>query len=94
MKNQATQHKAGGSVGAFVHELRAAGHKVTPLLQMTLVHAARRCNQFNDSPEARAAMKRAVLDTPAELLADLHEALSPVVVEMGAADESTTNERD
>lgn len=90
MKTKPTHHKAGASVGAFVAELRATGREVSPLLQMVLVMAARRCNEFNDSTEAREAMKRAVLDTPADLLADLHAALSPVVVEMGAADESTT----
>ena len=90
MRNQPTQHKAGGSVGASGGATRSEGSYVALLKEKTLAAAARRCNEFNDSPEASEQMKRAVLDTPVELLLDLHKALLPIVVEMGAADDETT----
>ncbi len=49
---------------------------VSPLLAATLDAARRRCDDFEDGQAAREAMKRAVLDTRPELLADLLRVLT------------------
>jgi hypothetical protein len=50
----------------------------SPLRRQVLMAARRRCDDMQDGPEAREQMQRDVLDTPAELLADLLTALSTV----------------
>lgn len=55
--------------------MRETAIRVTPLQAQVLVMARRRCDQMDDGPAARAQMKREVLDTPANLLADLLIAL-------------------
>ena len=71
----------------------AAAVGETPLMREALQLARRRCDEMNDKPPARAAMKRAVLDTPADLLADLILALTHIVVAMGVADELKIEKR-
>ena len=68
MKNPATATQAGSAVAA-------RGKKPTPLQRMVLVAARIRCDEMQDSQPAREAMRRQVLDTPAALLMDLHQAL-------------------
>ena len=68
----------------------AAAVGETPLMREALELARRRCDEMNDTSPAREAMKRAVLDTPADLLADLILALAPIVVAMGVPDDETT----
>ncbi len=50
----------------------------SPLRRQVLMAARRRCDDMQDGPEAREQMQRDVMDTPAELLADLLAALSTV----------------
>ena len=47
-----------------------------PLFALVMRAAAQVCDAFNDSPEARAEMKRDVQTTPPELLPDLLQALT------------------
>ena len=75
MKKQATHRKAASKAGGGMAE---TGKKVTPLQAQVLLAARRRCDDMGDSQAAREQMKRDVLETPAELLADLLAALSTV----------------
>ena len=86
MKTEATQRTKATRSAAAVGE--------TPLMREALQLARRRCDEMNDTPIARAAMKRAVLDTPVDLLADLILAVAPIVVAMGVADELTTEKKE
>ncbi|WP_343593890.1 hypothetical protein [Paracidovorax wautersii] len=52
------------------------GQKLAPLLSLVLQAARRRCDDMQDGPEAREAMKHDVMATPAALLPDLLAALS------------------
>ena len=58
----------------------ARSRKPTPLQAQVLLAARRRCDDMADSQAARDQMKREVLETPAELLADLLTAFSTVRV--------------
>ncbi len=64
----------------FAPEARQAGrrmHETAAELRREVLLAARdRCDAMQDGPAAREQMKRDVLDTPAELLADLLAALT------------------
>lgn len=53
-----------------------APHRMSPLMDSALQAASRVCRDFEDSQAARDQMKRDVLDTPPELLADLLQAIS------------------
>ena len=57
---------------------RGVAETASPLRRQVLMAARRRCDDMQDGPEARAQMQCEVLDTPAELLADLLAALSTV----------------
>lgn len=72
MKKQPTTRTTAAQAGRGVDE------NASPLRRQVLMAAHRRCNDMQDGPEARAQMQRDVLDTPAELLADLLAALSTV----------------
>lgn len=56
----------------------SGAQKVTPLRAQVLLAARRRCDDMQDGEQAREQMKRDVMETPAELLADLLVALSSV----------------
>ena len=75
MKKQATQHTTATEARSGMAE---TGQKVSPLQAQVLLAARRRCDDMGDSQAAREQMKRDVLETPAELLADLLTALSTV----------------
>lgn len=86
MKKQAPKHTTATQARGAMGE---SGQKVTPLRAQVLLAARRRCDDMRDSQPARDQMKREVMDTPAELLADLLTALSTVRVLR--ADFPTTN---
>lgn len=73
MKKQATTRTTASQARRGMGQ---AGQKLAPLLSLALQAARRRCDDMQDGPEAREAMKRDVLATPAELLPDLLAALS------------------
>ena len=77
MKKQAPKHTTATEVRSAMAE---TGRKPTPLQAQVLLAARRRCDDMGDSQAARDQMRREVLDTPAELLADLLTALSTVRV--------------
>lgn len=77
MKKQAPKHTTATEVRSAMAE---TGRKPTPLQAQVLLAARRRCDDMGDSQAARDQMRREVLDTPAELLADLLAALSTVRV--------------
>lgn len=52
------------------------GDSAEPLRREVLLASRRRCDDMHDGPEARDAMQRDVLATPAELLPDLLAAFS------------------
>ena len=72
MKKQPTTRTNAAQAG------RGVAENASPLRRQVLMAARRRCDDMQDGPEARAQMQRDVLDTPAELLADLLAALSTV----------------
>ena len=77
MKKQAPQHTTATEARSGMAE---TGRKPTPLQAQVLLAARRRCDDLGDSQAARDQMKREVLETPAELLADLLTAFSTVRV--------------
>ena len=77
MKKQAPKHTTATEARSAMAE---TGRKPTPLQAQVLLAARRRCDDMGDSQAARDQMRREVLDTPAELLADLLAALSTVRV--------------
>ena len=77
MKKQAPKHTTATEVRSAMAE---TGRKPTPLQAQVLLAARRRCDDMGDSQAARDQMKREVLETPAELLADLLTALPTVLV--------------
>lgn len=77
MKKQATKHTTATEARRSMAE---TGRKTTPLQAQVLLAARRRCDDMGDSQAARDQMKREVLETPAELLADLLTAFSTVRV--------------
>ena len=77
LKKQAPRHTTATEARSRMAE---TGRKPTPLQAQVLLAARRRCDDMADSQAARDQMKREVLDTPAELLADLLRALSTVRV--------------
>ena len=77
MKKQAPKHTTATEARSGMAE---TGHKPTPLQAQVLLAARRRCDDMGDSQAARDQMRREVLDTPPELLADLLTALSTVRV--------------
>lgn len=77
LKKQAPKHTTTTEVRSRMAE---TGRKPTPLRAQVLLAARRRCDDMGDSQAARDQMKREVLETPAELLADLLTALSTVRV--------------
>lgn len=77
MKKQAPKHTTATEVRSAMAE---TGRKPTPLQAQVLLAARRRCDDMGDSQAARDQMRREVLDTPAELLADLLTAFSTVRV--------------
>lgn len=85
MKNQASSRQAGTAAGE-------SRRPVPPLLAMTLQAARRRGDDFADGPEALAQMKRDVLDTPAELLPDLLQALTAVRAPISLQPSTNTKE--
>ncbi|WP_156382518.1 hypothetical protein [Acidovorax sp. Leaf160] len=56
----------------------------SPLRRQVLVAARRRCEDMQDGPDAREAMRREVMETPAGLLPDLLTALSTVRIDRTA----------
>lgn len=88
-KKQATQRTTGTQPG---RRMDGSAQKVTPLRAQVLLAARRRCVDMQDSQPARDQMKREVMETPVELLADLLTALSTVRV-MRADFPTTTPER-
>lgn len=77
LKKQAPKHTTATEARSRMAE---TGRKPTPLQAQVLLAARRRCDDMADSQDAREHMRREVLDTPAELLADLLTALSTVRV--------------
>ncbi len=77
LKKQAPKHTTATEARSRMAE---TGRKPTPLQAQVLLAARRRCDDMADSQAARDQMKREVLETPAELLADLLTALSTVRV--------------
>jgi len=77
MKKQATKHTTATEARRSMAE---TGRKTTPLQAQVLLAARRRGDDMGDSQAARDQMKREVLETPAELLADLLTAFSTVRV--------------
>ena len=77
MKKQAPKHTTATEVRSAMAE---TGRKPTPLQAQVLLAARRRCDDMADSQAARDQMKREVLETPAELPADLLTAFSTVRV--------------
>ena len=75
MKKQAHKHTTSTEARSSMAE---TGRKPTPLQAQVLLAARRRCDDMGDSQAAREQMKRDVLETPTELLADLFTALSTV----------------
>lgn len=68
-KSTRSDPKAGRAVAA-------ASRRMSPLMDSALQAAQRVCRDLADGQAARDQMKRDVLDTPPELLADLLQALS------------------
>lgn len=87
MKKQAPKHTTATEVRSAMAE---TGRKPTPLQAQVLLAARRRCDDMGDSQAARDQMRREVLDTPPELLADLLTALSTVRVTRAALFHQTT----
>ena len=77
LKKQAPKHTTATEARSRMAE---TGRKPTPLQAQVLLAARRRCDDMGDSQAARDQMKREVLETPAELLADLLTAFSTVRV--------------
>ena len=77
LKKQAPKHTTATEARSGMAE---TGRKPTPLQAQVLLAARRRCDDMGDSQAARDQMKREVLETPAELLADLLTAFSTVRV--------------
>jgi len=77
LKKQALKHTTATEARRGMAD---AGRKPTPLQAQVLLAARRRCDDMADSQAAREQMRREVLETPAELLADLLTALSTVRV--------------
>ncbi len=77
MKKQATKHTTATEARRSMAE---TGRKPTPMQGQVLLAARRRCDDMADSQADRDQMKREVLETPAELLADLLTAFSTVRV--------------
>lgn len=89
LKKQAPKHTNATEARSGMAE---TGRKPTPLQAQVLLAARRRCDDMGDGQAARDQMKREVLDTPAELLADLLTALSTVRVTRAAFSTTTTKE--
>lgn len=89
LKKQAPKHTTATEARSGMAE---TGRKPTPLQAQVLLAARRRCDDMGDGQAARDQMKREVLDTPAELLADLLIALSTVRVTRAAFSTTTTKE--
>ena len=87
LKKQAPKHTTATEARSGMAE---TGRKPTPLQAQVLLAARRRCDDMGDGQAARDQMKREVLDTPAELLADLLTALSTVRVTRAAFSTTTT----
>ena len=64
----------------------------TALRAQVLAAARQRCQEMNDGPQAREEMKRDVLQTPAELLPGLLQALSSVRIDSALLISTTTKE--
>ena len=77
LKKQAPKHTTATEARSRMAE---TGRKPTPLQAQVLLAARRRCDDMADSQAARDQMRREVLETPAELLADLLTAFSTVRV--------------
>lgn len=77
LKKQAPKHTTATEARSGMAE---TGRKPTPLQAQVLLPARRRCDEMADSQASREQMRREVLATPAELLADLLTALSTVRV--------------
>ena len=90
MKKQAPQHTTATEARSGMAE---TGQKVSPLQAQVLLAARRRCDDMGDSQAAREQMKRDVLETPAELLADLLTALSTVRITRADLFQPTTTDR-
>jgi hypothetical protein len=86
VKKQATQRTAGALPGG---RMATDDAKPASLRAQVLLAARKRCDDMQDGPEAREQMKRDVLETPVELLADLMAAFSSARVMR--ADFPTTN---
>lgn len=71
----ATQHVAAPRPG---RRMAADEAKPASLRAQVLLMARRRCDDMQDGPEARAQMKRDVMETPVELLPDLMTVFSGV----------------
>ena len=90
MKKQATKHTTATEARRSMAE---TGRKTTPLQAQVLLAARRRCDDMGDSQAARDQMKREVLETPAELLADLLAALTTVRITRADLFQPTTTDR-
>ena len=90
MKKQAPQHTTATEARSGMAE---TGRKPTPLQAPVLLAARRRCDDMGDSQAARDQMKREVLETPVELLADLLTALSTVRITRADLFQPTTTDR-
>ncbi len=91
LKKRAPKHTTATEARSRMAE---TGRKPTPLQAQVLLAARRRCDDMNDSQAARDQMKREVLDTPAELLADLLTALSTVRVTRADLFHTTTTTKE
>ena len=90
MKKQAPQHTTATDSTSGISE---TGRKPTQLQAQVLLAARRRCDDMGDSQAARDQMKREVLETPVELLADLLTALSTVRITRADLFQPTTTDR-
>lgn len=90
MKKQAPQHTTATEARSGMAE---TGRKPTSLQAQVLLAARRRCGDMGDSQAARDEMRREVLETPAELLADLLTALSTVRITRADLFHPTTTNR-
>lgn len=91
MKKQATTRTTASQARRGMGQ---AGQKLAPLLSLALQAARRRCDDMQDGPEAREAMKRDVLATPAELLPDLLAALSTPRIDRALLLPTTTERKE
>lgn len=90
MKKQAPKHTTATEARSAMAE---TGKKVTALQAQVLLAARRRCDDMGDSQAAREQMKREVLATPLELLADLLTALSTVRITRADFFQTTTTDQ-